>query len=88
VALTNTSTAIRGTHRVALVIAIGAAVLSTTALWGPVSRGLHEESVARWCSWSVAPEGRTVIDIDAAVTHCVEQALSDPAYLTALRASL
>ena len=70
----------------AIVAAIAVVAL---LLWGPVARGLHEESVVRWCS---AAQGVAPSQIDGEVrlqvAACVEQALTDPAYMTALRASL
>ena len=64
-------------------------VVVTVLMWGPVARGLHEESVMRWCS---AAQGVTGVEVhgDRAlqIGPCVEQALTDPAFMTALRASL
>ena len=63
--------------------------VAVAVMWGPVARGLHEESIVRWCS---AAQGIAPSQIDfetrAHVSACVEQALTDPGYMTALRASL
>ncbi len=69
-----------------LAIALVIATIAAVALWGPVARGLHEESVTRWCTQSISMAGAPVDDV--AVSMCVNDALSDPSYLQALRASL
>ena len=74
---------------VAAVTAALAVAALVVLMWGPVARGLHEESIVRWCS---ASQGVALSQIDVEVrlqvAACVEQALTDPAYMTALRASL
>ena len=75
-------------HRLALAAALCVTVFVTIVMWGPVARGLHEQSVARWCTWSATGSQTTSLDLEPAVAQCVERALADPAYLTALRASL
>lgn len=76
-------------HRLAVAAIVAAIVAATALMWGPVARGLHEESVARWCATA---QGVARVDIDGErglqIAACVEQALTDPAYMTALRASL
>jgi hypothetical protein len=77
-------------HPKVAIVAFATVVAFVVALmWGPVARGLHEESIIRWCSAAqgVAP---SQIDTEARlyVAECVDQALTDPAYMTALRASL
>ena len=75
--------------RIALAVGVVVAALLTIALWGPVARGLHEESVSRWCTWSATSSGTMgAADVDATVEACVQQALDDPSYMAALRASL
>lgn len=76
-------------HPKVVAAALAAVALAVAVMWGPVSRGLHEESIVRWCSAAqgVAP---SQIDLETRlqVAACVEQALTDPGYMTALRASL
>jgi hypothetical protein len=75
--------------KAALAAALAAVAVAVAVMWGPVARGLHEESIVRWCS---AAQGIAPSQIDfetrAHVSACVEQALTDPGYMTALRASL
>ncbi len=75
--------------KAALAAIVATIVVGGALLWGPVARGLHEESIVRWCS---AAQGVAPSQIDGEVrlqvAACVEQALTDPAYMTALRASL
>ena len=75
-------------NRIPLAVAIAVTALATVLMWGPVSRGLHEESVARWCTWSASAGAASSGQIDSAVAECVRRSLSDPDYLAALRASL
>ncbi len=72
------------------VLSIVAALIAVTALlWGPVARGLHEESVVRWCSAAQGvARAEITTELSLQIAACVEQALTDPAYMTALRASL
>ena len=69
----------------------GALLVAVILLWGPVARGLHEQSIERWCRWSPAveadPGGRGDAR-DVQIAECVERALTDPEFMTALRASL
>ena len=87
-AVTSTGeTSTRG--KVVLVAACVGMALMVVLMWGPVARGLHEQSIERWCRWS--PDVATAPledDRDVQIADCVERALRDPAYLTALRGSL
>ena len=77
----------RGTV-VLISVCLGLAMI-IVLLWAPVARGLHEQSIERWCRWS--PDVATAaleVDQDLQIAGCVERALRDPDYLTALRASL
>jgi hypothetical protein len=71
-----------------MLVAVAVTVIATTLMWGPVSRGLHEESVARWCTWSASADEPIAADVETSVSMCVQRALSDPEYLTAVRGSL
>jgi len=63
--------------------------LIVVLMWGPVARGLHEDSVRRWCTWAQpATTAELGPDHDLRIMACVDQALADPSFLAALRASL
>jgi len=88
VAVANPSVDTDQTTRIVLAAGIAVVVLLAALLWGPVARGLHEESVERWCTWAQAsPAASLQVEISG-VDSCVDIALHDPAFLTALRASL
>ena len=75
--------------KAALAAMVAALIVAVALMWGPVARGLHEESIVRWCSAAqgVAPS-QIDVEVRLRVAACVEQALTDPAYMAALRASL
>ena len=88
VAVTSTGeTSTRG--KLVLVAACIGMALLVVLLWGPVALGLHEQSIERWCRWSPSVATAPLDDDrDVQIADCVERALRDPDYLTALRASL